>query len=492
MGKFLKYSFSGIHIFLLLVLIAPVGALYFSGTEWQSPYIVLALKKLGNTIWLATWIAGLSLGIGGVSGVILSFFRIPGTRYFVCSFAIAAIIPSYALAMLLGDISSSVLTDIGYIWVMTSVASAYTFFLVYGACNRIPTEMVPSLQTLGLGWIKIIKEAILPMIRPALTMAGLIAFADAFADFGAALHTGADTIVVFIYKLWFGGYLSGVGKTIVIGVFCFVFGLIFWIGTQVLHDILYQAKTYTVTRTERYPLPLWVTYAVLGGLTLLSIVTVWVPLWKLAEWGLMISVLDLSEIVESGKNSLIFSVGGSILLVLISLVILETTSNFVMRSVKKLSLVWYFIPGTVIAISVLTLEKGAITVPLGVLLLYAVGLKYLALPLGILENNQLYLRKDYAYLAEIYGKSYWWYIREVKFPLLWRGGIISGIVVFLELIKELPITLLLRPYGFDTMATRAFQHVHGDILYASAPWIIGIVGISGVATYIAHRLSSTK
>ena len=476
----------------MCVLIAPIGALCLSGTEWQSSYVLLALKKLGNTVWLASWVAGLSLAIGGVSGVILSLFRVPGTRYFVCSFAIAAIIPNYALAMLLGDISSQVLSNVGYVWVMTSVASAYTFFLVYGACNRIPTEMVPSLQTLGLGWGNIIQEAILPTIRPALIMAGLIAFADAFADFGAAIHTGADTIVVFVYKLWFGGYLSEVSKTLVIGMFCFVFGLIFWIGTRALCDILYQAKTYTATRTERYPMPFWVQCVVLGSLITLSIVTVGVPLWKLAEWGFMISAIDLGEILESGKNSLVFSFGGSLLLVLISLVILETTSNFVTKAIKQMGLVWYFIPGTVVAISVLALEKVAIPVPLGVLLVYAVGLKYLALPLGILENNQLYLRKDYAYLAEIYGKSYWWYIREVKFPLLWRGSVISGIVVFLELIKELPITLLLRPYGFDTLATRAFQHIHGDILHASAPWIIGIMGISGGATYIAHRLSSTK
>ena len=114
------------------------------------------------------------------------------------------------------------------------------------------------------------------------------------------------------------------------------------------------------------------------------------------------------------------------------------------------------------------------------ILVYALTFRFLAEAVGPLRTAVYRAPKQLEEAARALGLRFWGVLRRVTIPLLWRGVVASIALVFLAVVKELPLTLVLAPNGFDTLATNVWTYTEEAMFASAAPHALGIVGLAGL------------
>ncbi|MDZ7672797.1 MAG: ABC transporter permease subunit [Halanaerobiales bacterium] len=227
-----------------------------------------------------------------------------------------------------------------------------------------------------------------------------------------------------------------------------------------------------------------------------------IPVAQLIYWSIIsygsIAKLNIIEILF---NSVGVSLIGSILIITAAVIIANTVrinNDFLTKNYARIAIMGYSIPGAVIAVGVMILfinfdslinmftsfDSGLLLSTTIVMLIFAYFIRFLAIGFNSVESGFQKIGTNYFEASRTLGKSITETFFKVDFPML-KPSIISGfLLVNIEILKELPLTLILRPFNFNTLATRAFEYANDEMIHESAILSLLLIIVSMSLIYL--------
>lgn len=456
------------------------------------------LQLIGNTLML---VAGVGTGVV-VLGVSLAWLtsmcEFPGRRWFDWALMLPFAIPAYVLAFVmigLMDFSGPVQTLLrewlgndfrmvsirstgGVILVLVLVFYPYVYLLARSAFMAQGRGLMEAARVLGqTPWRGFTKIA-LPMARPAIGAGAALAIMETLADFGAVSVFNYDTFTTAIYKTWYGFFSLQTATQLASVLLLFVFLALF------VERRAQGSRRFPGVDRPRpgaiYRLRGVRAWLASGYCLLVLAIAFIIPVIQLVFWlvdgGL--AYLD-SRYWSLIRNTLLLGAMAAVLTVSLGILLALARRLQPIRRVRSAVAVanlGYALPGSVLAVGIMfafSWLDNAFLIPLrgwfGVeqpaplllgslfALLLAYLIRFMAVAYGPLDTSLARIKPSLPEAAQSLGQSGWAVLRRIYLPLLLPGILSAGLLVFVDVLKEMPATLLMRPFGWDTLAVR----IHG-------------------------------
>ncbi|MEN8713249.1 MAG: iron ABC transporter permease [Arenicellales bacterium] len=465
---------------------------------WEHLAQTVLSDLLKNTAWL---LLGVGIGVT-ILGVGLAWLtakcEFPGRRYFDWALMLPLAVPAYVMAFValgLMDFTGPVQTALrqllgqdnfwfpevrstgGVVTVMTLVLYPYVYMLARSSFITQGNSTVEAARILGLNaWAAFFRISI-PTARPAIVAGLSLALMETLADFGTVAIFNYDTFTTAIYKAWFG--LFNLQAASQLASFLLILVVIALTAERNLRG---KAKYHEATRSSRvhrYQLTGWHRWAaVLTASTILLIAFV-VPVIQLGlwAWGVLSEDMDV-RYVSMLTNTLMLG-GMAALITVIGAMILAFTrrshDDLVVRSSVNIATLGYALPGSVLAVGImltfasmdnvlLTMARliglqtpGQILTGSVFALVIAYVVRFLAVAYGPIDSGLGRIRASIAEAARGLGSSPAATLWRIYLPLLRPGLFTAALLVLVDVMKEMPATMLLRPFGWDTLAVRIYE-----------------------------------
>jgi iron(III) transport system permease protein len=486
---------------------------------WRHIARVLLPEYVGNTLMLVAGTAFGVLALGLSTAWLVAVCRFPGRRILEWALVLPLAFPAYVIAYTYTDllqVSGPVQTFIrditgwsardywfppirslgGAIAMLSLVLYPYVYLLGRAAFVQQSSGILEAARTLGCGpWGAFLRVA-LPMARPALVAGVLLALMETLADFGTVAYFGVPVFTTGIYRAWFslGDPVSAAKLSAVL--LAFVFALVAlerWNrGGMRFHQVGAPAA-------ERKP------YELKGGRAALAVGVCLVPL----SFGFLLPAGRLAWLAWIGGDAQFgarylgllwnsVSLAGISALVAVAAAVvvgygLRLRPGAAMTLVHRVAGLGYAIPGSVIAVGVLIpltmadhglrswlyawfgVEPGLILTG-GILgLLFAYVARFLAVSLQSVDAGLARITPAMDDAARALGEGPGQTLRRVHMPILRANLLTAGLIVFVDVMKELPATLILRPFDFDTLAVQAYKLAADERLAEASTASLAIV-----------------
>jgi iron(III) transport system permease protein len=478
--------------------------------------------------------AGVGIGtllLGGSLAALVSFYEFPGRRWLDWALVLPMAMPAYVLVfVLLGQYDAgsalqqalrAVLGDgfrlpeirstWGAITVLTLVLYPYVYALGRGAFLAQSRDTLEAARTLGLSHRRAIARVALPLARPALAAGVALAVMEALADFGAVNLLNYRAMTDAIYRVWYGAFDQAAALQLATVLVTLALGLV------ALERLLRGRARYrqALVRGEAV-VPRRLTGARAAAATalplLLVVVVVVAPLAQLVAW----SVGSLGDgtfgagLARDGLKSLLLALTAALLTVVAATVVGYGRRAHPTRAgalAARVSSLGYAVPGTAVAVAVyvplswlderldgaaqslLGVDAGLLITgtALGLVLAYVV--RFHALALFAVESRMERIDPELDDAARSLGADRSRVLAEVHLPLVWPGMLTAALLVFVEVMKELPATALLRPLGGDTLAISVWEATKDSRFDTAALPALLIVAVGLVPVIVLVRLS---
>ncbi|MEK9753044.1 MAG: iron ABC transporter permease [Rhodospirillaceae bacterium] len=471
---------------------------------------------------------GLMIGVGiGVTVIgtgtawLVTMCRFPGRKLFNWALLLPFAVPAYVLAFVATDqleyagAVQSVLRDLfgwrnrqdywfpeirslgGAIVVMTLVLYPYVYLLARAAFMEQSVCVIEVSRTLGRGPWRSFFSVALPLARPAIVIGVTLALMETVNDFGTVDFFAVNTFTAGIYDVWLNMNSRSGAAQLASVLLLFVLGLI------AAERWGRQGQRFHHTSTKYRELP---SYRLSGGHALLAFLACLLPV--LLGFILPASVLAhyASRYYEATLSTNFFSyVANSLTLATVSAVVAVAIGVFMaygvrlsgsraIRAVTRLASVGYAIPGAVLAIGIVVplglfdnaidaFSRNVFGIPTGLLmsgtiagLVYGYLARFLALSYGTMESSLAKITPSMDGAARTLGYGPGATLTRVHFPLMRSSLLTAALLVFVDCMKELPLTLILRPFNYETLATFVYQYATDALLEECALAALAIVG----------------
>ncbi|WP_374441530.1 ABC transporter permease [Pseudomonas panipatensis] len=518
------------------LVLLPLSVLALSWAEidgeiWTHLWETQLPRLLGNSLLL---VLGVGLGVtllGTSLAWLTALCEFPGRRWLDWALMLPFAMPAYVLAFVfvgLLDFSGPLQTLLrecfgsglrlprvrssgGVILVLVLVFYPYVYLLARGAFLAQGRGLTEAARVLGLSPWKAFWRVALPMARPAIGAGLALAVMETLADFGAVAVFNFDTFTTAIYKTWYGFYslssAAQLASLLLLGVFLVLLG-----------ERRSRGRAAGASERPRsaalYRLRGWKAGVASGWCGLVFLCAFVVPLAQLLLWCWQRGRFDLdARYLDLLAHSLGLSGAAAALTVAVGLLLAfarRQAPSPLLRGALGLAHLGYALPGSVLAVAImlafswldnhwvvpLSSALGGAGKPLllgslGALLL-AYLIRFLAVAQGPLESTLARIRPSLGEASRSLGVSGLGLFRRVYLPLLSPGLLSAALLVFVDALKEMPATLLMRPFGWDTLAVRVFEMTsEGEWARAALPALsLVLAGLLPVALLIRRSAAS--
>jgi iron(III) transport system permease protein len=477
-----------------------------------------------NTLLLVTGVALLSGVFGTVLAWLTAMCEFPGRRFFEWALLLPLAIPAYVLAFvavgfldyagpfqtLLRELfgSSAWFPRIrslgGAIFVLSLATYPYVYLLARSAFLTQGRRALEAAQSLGYSRVAASWKVALPMARPWIFAGIALTAMETLADFGAVYIFNVRTFTTAIYGAWFGMrsvdtalQLAGVLMLFVLAVFVLERRSRASAGFAIARDVSRESPRLILS-----PIMRRLASALSGTIFTIAFL---LPVIQLAIWAYKsLGDLDLRYIGFISR-SLLLAASAAVVIVAAGLVLAYILRRFpakLSHAMIRLATMGYAIPGTVLAVGVLVpiiflnnalqdllrgwLGEGApVLMFQGTLMAVLLGYmaRFLAVGFNPIESGLQRITRSVDEAAISLGVSGAALLRRVHLPLLRTSLATAATLVFVDVMKEMPITLIVRPFGWDTLAIRVFEMTaEGEWQRAALPAVaIVLAGLVPVA-----------
>ena len=365
----------------------------------------------------------------------------------------------------------------GAVIVLALVLYPYVYMTAQASFLRQPMSQLDVARTLGKSpWGAFLSVA-LPQARPAIVVGVSLALMECLNDIAAVGFFGVNTLTLGIYTTWLGeGNLGGAAQLAVV-LLIFVFALL-WVERHARNRQSYMPGSRHPMAPRRTRLTGW--RGILA--TIACFLPVFFGFILPAVILLRFAARHLEDILSENYfdamwHSLTLSLVASIVVVGLGLVLAYAHRSQRGRRITtflRLASVGYAMPGTVLGIGVLiplayfdnsvdAIMRSAFGVSTGLLLsgtitaiIFAYAIRFLAISFGSLESGLEKVTPNLTFAARTLGRTPLRTVVEIHLPILRPALITATLLVFVDCMKELPATLILRPFDFETLATQVF------------------------------------
>ena len=393
----------------------------------------------------------------------------------------------------------------GAILVLSMVLYPYVFMTAQASFLRQPTSQLDVARTLGKSpWGAFLSVA-LPQARPAIVVGVSLALMECLNDIAAVGFFGVRTLTLGIYTTWLGeGNLGGAAQLAGV-LLMFVFALL-WVER---HARKQQSQSAPPRHPRRKALDGW--RGILAALAcflpvFFGFMLPGAILLKFAakRWGNIFS----TPYFEVIWHSFVLALVASLVVVVLGLILAyaqRLRHGRIVNTLIRISGIGYAIPGTVLGIGVLiplasfdisidSFMRNSFGVSTGLVfsgtiaaIIFAYAIRFLAISFGSLESGLEKVTLNLSYAARTLGRTPLRTVLDVHLPILRPALISAALLVFVDCMKELPATLILRPFDFDTLATLVFALSSLDQLEESAAPALTIVAAGLIPIILLTR-----
>ena len=503
------------------VLAVLVTAFGDSGGLWSHLYDSVLRRYISNTLILMAGVGVVAIGFGVSSAWVISRYNFVGRRILEWMLLLPAAIPAYIIAYsyteffeYAGPLQSGLRHLFGWqsprdywfpeirslggaILVMASVLYPYIYMVTRIAFRLTPASLfeIALVHNRSQFW-----QVGLPLARPAI-MAGLaLVMMEVMSDFGTVEFFAIETITLGIFNVWLGmNNLVAAAQISIVG-FGFILALL---GLE-----LYARSRQQYVSSSRNQMPLATLLPTKAGVLACWAVCV-IPLLFgfFIPVGVLLGLVSTNDLLADFLairgiigNTLIVAAIASLVIMILSAFIVVTATFRAGSKTRKLALfasTGYAFPGTILAIGVLIFTgqldraiaalfgaqfQGILITSIGVLFL-AYIVRFQAVGYGAMISGVRRLPANMMNASRVLGQGYMDSIWRVIMPLLKSSFLAGMMLVFVDVMKELPMTLLLRPFNFDTLATYTYQFAKDEMLEVAALPALMIV-LSGLIPVI--------
>lgn len=472
----------------------------------------LFLKFIKDTFLVSLGVLSLSVVLGVSTAYLIANFNFYFSKTLEKLLVLPLAIPAYILAFVYVGIMDfqgffnqifgfriNFFNIYGVIFVLSFSLYPYVYLFAKTAFKSEAKEAFEAAKMLGYNeWNFFCKLGIVT-IKPVILSSSMLVLMETLSDYGASAYLGVDTFSAGIFKLWYdlsdpysAGVLSGF-------LMLFVFILMY---VEYLHKIkqkysfnqnleLFLQKR-SLGKIGKVLASLYCFFVVLLGFIL--------PFIWLLYWGLKDEKLFQSEFYIIILQTLVLAfVSASFILILalfLSFVARILKNNTLALFIVKTSSLGYAIPGAAIGISMMIVfaylgEMSGILF-LGqsfIVLIFAYIIRFLATAIYSLESGYTKIHSHLDEASLNLKPSYLTLFLKVHLPLLRHFLFLAFIVVFIDIIKELPLSRILSPFGFETLSVKAFWYASDERIYSAALPSLFIVLLSLVAVIWIQSLT---
>jgi len=522
-------------LFLLIAafLCLPAVALLLSWLQWDGETLAILRGMAGTvlpdyvwtTVQLSLWVGlGVAL-LGAATAAAVSLFDFPGRRFFEWALLLPLAMPAYVVAYAYTDFlqfsgplqtglraqfgwEGRLLPEIrsigGAAWVFTVSLYPYVYLLTRTALSERAAQLMEAARLLGAPLSRRIREVALPMSRPALAAGVALALMETLADYGVSSYFGIQTFTTGIYKAWLSMDNRIAASQLATGLLVVVV-ILLHLEQRAQRKMRFStgrggrggtADAQPVRLSgRRWPVA-WVLCAlpVLFGFVL-PVAFMVRPL--AADW----SVLPWDRFVDWSFNSVRLSALTAVLAVAVALVLAfgqRRSPDRLTQAVVGLAGLGYAVPGAVIVVGLLLpvgwLQQVAPQSGVGLLLtatslglVWAYLVRFCAVALQSVQSGYARIPVSLDDSARMLGSGNAAVLGRVHVPLLRRSLVAAALLVFVDVMKELPATMVLRPFNSDTLAVVAFQLARDERLGEAALPSLALVLVGLIPVILLSR-----
>jgi iron(III) transport system permease protein len=531
-------GWSAAAIMLSLVALAPIiaiAAIAFqpSGDTWPHLIANVLPGALRRTLGLMAGVGVLTLVIGTGTAWLVTMYRFPGRRFFQWLLLLPLAIPTYIIAyayLEMLDYSGSLQTalratfgwhsakdywfpDIRSLWgailVMSAVLYPYVYITARASFIAQSVCVLEVSRTLGRNAAETFWQVALPLARPALAAGVALALMETLNDIGAVEFFGVRTLTVAVYDTWLDrNSLAGAAQ-----IACVM--LIFVAGLLLAERALRAKRRFHHTTGKYRDLPEDTLSGARGALASLACALPILFGFVLPSLALMhdaarhIAAGLEPEFWKSALNSLMYAGAAAVLCVGFAVVLAyarRQTRSQLIQMASVVPAISYAVPGTVLAIGLLIplagldnavdgamrslfgISTGLLLSGTAFAIVLAYTIRFLAASLGAVEAGLSKISRNIDAAGRTLGATVSEMLFRVHLPLLRPALGAAALIVFVDSMKELPATLLLRPFNFDTLSTQVFTLVSLYRYEEAGLSALSIVAVSMAPVLLLHGI----
>ena len=521
-------------VFIAAVVVAPMLSVLwiaFHPTENIWPHLMATVlpRYLGNTLILMAGVGVLTAAVGTGAAWLVTMYRFPGRRWLNVALLLPMAIPAYVGAYALVDfldysgvLQSSLRATFGWasardywfpqvrsiamaIVVLSAALFPYVFLLTRAAFREQSGSTYEVARALGQGPWGVFWRLGLPLARPAIAAGVALALMETVADFGVVEHFGVQTLTTGVFSTWLNGNNAG-GAAQISGV------ILSLILVLVIIERLSRrnARFHRPSRASRPIEPLQLTGPKAWMATLLCLfpfaIGFVLPVAVMASLAFSKPQAWMAKgLAQATLNTVVVGGIASVITVMAALFLVygvRLVGRGMARWLLPITTVGYAAPGAVLAVGLLIPlaaldhrladlildltghDPGLLITGTATAIILAYVVRFFGIAQGAVDSSFGRISPSLPLAARSLGRSAGGTLRAVYLPLM-RGSVATALlVVFVDCVKELPATLLLRPFNYNTLSTRVFELASLERLNEAAPAALVVVAMGLAAVLL--------
>ena len=509
-----------------------VTALGPSDGMWSHLVSTVLWEYVGNTLWLMLGVGAGTIVIGTSTAWLVTMYRFPGRRILSWALLLPLAVPSYILAFVItdqleyaGNVQSALRGVFGWTsardyWfpeirslggatiVLSLVLYPYVYLLARAAFIEQCFGLFETSRTLGRGPIASFFTVAAPLARPAIAVGAALALMETLNEFGTIDFFAVPTLTAGIFDVWLNMDSTAGAAQLASVLVAFALVLV------AIERISRRSRRYHDTTTRVQALPeyrlstargiaalAWCAAPVALGFVL--------PACVLGSYAMVFYAETLeADYLDYVRNSMMLAAWAAVIAALAGIGLaygVRLSPRRAMRGLAEFATIGYAIPGAVLAVGIMvplgyfdnaldSMSRGLLGIPLGLLvsgtataLVVGYVVRFLALGYRTVDSGLARVTPSIEGAARTLGASPSRALVRVHVPIIRPSVITAALLVFVDTMKELPLTLILRPFNFDTLATFVYQYASDELLEECALGALTIVAAGVIPVVLMSR-----
>ena len=509
-----------LSFFILVPILIVLSRIFIDKSEtfiylWKT----LLLDYTLNTIYLVFLTSFFSLILGIIPAWVISIYQFPFRKFYDIILFLPLAIPTYIMAFTYSDILS--FTGPLQSFLRNNVNSIYPLFnndylqiellgiflalslspYIYSV-SRVSFSMIGSSyldisKNLGLSSFKTFWKIILPLSRPAIFAGLFLVIMEVLNEYGAVKYFGVNTFTTGIFRSWFS--FGDINSAIQLSSVLILFVLIILILENL--SVLKSKFNYKTNSNLNNLISLSNYKSIFANVLCLFsfLISFLIPLVFIFINSLKsIDKVDLWNLFELTQNSLSISIISALIVVFLATFFEyceKLSNNSLSKVINRFISLGYAIPGAVVALGLIIFVTGfndylksKYLIGSFSLMIYALVVRFLAVGKSPVKTSFEKQPESFNETGKIIGFYPLKLFQKIHLPININALIIAFIVCFVDLMKELPITLILRPFNFDTLATQTYEFAIEEMLMQSSIYSLTIVTICSFMLLVLRNM----
>ena len=521
-------------VFVLLIILPMLNIFLniFNETSEYWPHIkeYLLFNYIISTFTLVTFSGLFTVIIGTSLAWLVTAYKFPMSGFFKWGLILPIAVPSYiagftyhGLLNYTGVIQAflrnsldiqvnqryfNIMSTRGAVFILTMVLYPYVFAIVRAFLTKQSADLIENARVLGKSPLEVFFQVVLPISRAAIIGGVSLVILEVLNEFGLVSYFGIPTFSVAIFRTWFG--LSDLDSAVRLAAILMVMVLAILLAEKVIRG----RKRFSYSTSKVRPISPTDLKGTKGHLAFGYCFAIFsfgflIPTLQLIHWAFLTyqDVLNANFLGYLFNSVKVASIA-SVIIVFIALIIsnyCRIKENFLTKVYTRITILGYSIPGAVIAVvvmiffisldnrlygvyQVITPTSGRLVLTTSLaMLIFAYIVRFLGIGYNSIESGFDKIGKSYFEASRMLGMSVTKTFFKIDLAMI-KTAIFSGfILVFVDILKELPLTMILRTFNFHTLATKAYQYANDEMIHEAAIASLFIIFSSAILIYFLNK-----